>query len=72
MRVPFGEYFGGKRRASLGRRSQGSRLVGTVSRDVVERIKSDYFRLAYAQESIHVLEHHDQVLAAMQQIVESH
>lgn len=45
--------------------------VTSTSRDVIERIKSAYFRLSYAQQSIHVLEHHDQVLAEMQQIAES-
>lgn len=43
----------------------------SITRDVVERIKTAYFRLAYVQQSIHVLEHHDQVLAQMQQIAES-
>ncbi|PYP90893.1 MAG: TolC family protein [Candidatus Angelobacter sp. Gp1-AA117] len=43
----------------------------STSRDVLERIKSAYFRLAYVQESIHVFEHHDQVLGEMQQIAES-
>src|SRR5947209_3603567 len=45
--------------------------VASISRDVVERIKSAYFRLSYVQQSSHVLEHHDEVLAAMQQIAES-
>lgn len=43
----------------------------STTRDVIERVKSIYFRLAYVQESIHVLEHHDQVLGEMQQIAES-
>jgi outer membrane protein, heavy metal efflux system len=41
------------------------------TRDVIERVKSIYFRLAYVQQSIYVLEHHDQVLGGMQQIAES-
>ena len=45
--------------------------VASTSRDVIERIKSAYFRLAYVQQSIHVLEHHDQVLGEMQQTAES-
>ena len=45
--------------------------ASAVARDVIERIKSAYFRLAYVQQSIHVLEHHDQVLGEMQQITES-
>ena len=43
----------------------------SIARDVMERIKSAYFRLAYVQQSIHVLEHHDQILAEMQQVAES-
>ncbi len=43
----------------------------STTRDVIERVKSIYFRLAYVQQSIHVLEHHDQVLGEMQQIAES-
>lgn len=45
--------------------------VESASREVMERLKSAYFRLAYAQQAIHVLEHHDQVLGEMQQIAES-
>jgi outer membrane protein, heavy metal efflux system len=43
----------------------------STTRDVLERIKSVYFHLAYVQQSIYVLEHHNQVLAEMQQIAES-
>ena len=45
--------------------------AASTARDVIERIKTTYFRLAYVQQSIHVLEHHDQVLAQMQQVAES-
>jgi outer membrane protein TolC len=45
--------------------------AASTTRDVIERIKSIYFRLAYVQQSIHVLEHHDQALGEMQQIAES-
>ena len=45
--------------------------AASAARDVIERIKTAYFRLAYVQQSIHVLEHHDQVLAQMQQVSES-
>ncbi len=45
--------------------------AASTTRDVIERIKTAYFRLAYVQQSIHVLEHHDQVLGEMQQIAES-
>lgn len=45
--------------------------AASTTRDVIENIKTAYFRLAYVQQSIHVLEHHDQVLADMQQIAES-
>jgi len=43
----------------------------STSRDVVDRVKAAYFRLAYVQQALHVFEHHDQVLAEMQQIAES-
>ena len=45
--------------------------AASTTRDVLERVKSIYFRLAYVQQSIHVLEHHDQVLGEMQQVAES-
>jgi|SRR5579864_2002640 len=43
-----------------------------TSRDVVERVKAVYFHLSYTQQAIQLLQHHDQVLAEMQQIAESH
>lgn len=43
----------------------------STTRDVVERLKSAYFRLAYVQQAILVFQHHDQVLGEMQQIAES-
>jgi outer membrane protein TolC len=43
----------------------------SVSRGVAARVKETYFRLAYAQQTIRLLHHHDQVLAAMQQIAEA-
>ncbi|HLJ26037.1 MAG TPA: TolC family protein, partial [Candidatus Angelobacter sp.] len=46
--------------------------IGSTSRDVIERVKAAYFRLAYVQQAIQVLQHHDQVLGEMQQIAESH
>jgi cobalt-zinc-cadmium efflux system outer membrane protein len=42
-----------------------------TSRQVVERVKAVYFRLAYVQQSVLLLQHHDQVLAEMQEIAES-
>jgi len=45
--------------------------AASTTRDVIERVKSIYFRLAYVQQSIHVLEHHVQVLGEMQRIAES-
>jgi outer membrane protein, heavy metal efflux system len=45
--------------------------AASITRDVIERVKTIYFRLAYVQQSIHVLEHHGQLLAQMQQIAES-
>jgi len=45
--------------------------AASIARDVIERIKVAYFHLAYAQQSIHVLEHHNEALASMQQIAES-
>ena len=45
--------------------------AASTTRDVLERVKSIYFRLAYVQQSIHVLEHHDQVLGEMQQVAEA-
>jgi cobalt-zinc-cadmium efflux system outer membrane protein len=45
--------------------------AASTTRDVIERIKVAYFHLAYVQQSMHVLEHHDQVLGEMQQIAES-
>ncbi|HET9281323.1 MAG TPA: TolC family protein [Candidatus Angelobacter sp.] len=45
--------------------------AASTTRDVIERVKLAYFRLAYVQQSMHVLEHHDQVLGEMQQIAES-
>src|SRR5579859_7063122 len=45
--------------------------AASTTRDVIERIKTAYFRLSYVQEAVRVLEHHDQVLGEMQQIAES-
>jgi len=44
----------------------------SAGRDVIEQIKAAYFHLAWAQQAIHLLRHHDQVLAEMQQIAEAH
>src|SRR5215470_11931550 len=43
-----------------------------TSREVIERLKAAYFRLGYLQQAIEVLQHHDQVLGDVQQIIESH
>ena len=65
----------GKRglRAEVARHEADSLLAQTesTSRDVVDRVKAAYFHLAYVQQAIHVFEHHDQVLAEMQQVAES-
>jgi outer membrane protein TolC len=44
----------------------------TTGRDVIEHVKETYFRLAYLQQAIRLFQHHDEVLAGMQQIAESH
>lgn len=41
-------------------------------RQVVERLKVTYFHLAYAQQAIALLQHHDGVLGELEQVVESH
>lgn len=65
----------GKRglRAEVAGHEADSLLAQTesVSRDVVDRVNAAYFHLAYVQQAIHVFEHHDQVLAEMQQTAES-
>ena len=43
----------------------------SVARQVIERLKVAYFRLAYTQQTIALLEHHDSVLADMEEIAES-
>jgi len=43
-----------------------------AGRQVIESLKAAYFRLAYVQEAIYVLQHHDSVLTQMEQIAESH
>jgi len=43
-----------------------------AGRQVIESLKTAYFRLAYVQEAISVLQHHDSVLTQMEQIAESH
>jgi outer membrane protein, heavy metal efflux system len=62
-----------KLRAEVGGREADSirAQADSISRQVVERVKTVYFRLAYVQQSILLLQHHDQVLAEMQQIAES-
>lgn len=44
----------------------------STTRQVVERLKIAYFRLAYTQQTIALLQHHDSVLAEMEEIAESH
>lgn len=44
----------------------------STARQVIERLKIAYFHLAYAQQTIALLQHHDGVLGEMEQIVESH
>src|SRR5215472_7016853 len=44
----------------------------SAGRQVIESLKTAYFRLAYVQQAISVLQHHDSVLAEMEQIAESH
>src|SRR5262249_11538517 len=43
-----------------------------AGRQGIESLKTAYFRLAYVQEAISVLQHHDSVLTQMEQIAESH
>jgi outer membrane protein TolC len=62
-----------KLRAEVAEREADSLQAQTesTSRDVIDRVKAAYFRLAYVQQAIQVLQHHDQVLAEMQQIAEA-
>jgi cobalt-zinc-cadmium efflux system outer membrane protein len=62
-----------KLRAEVAAREADALQAQTDStiRDTVERVKAAYFHLAYVQQAIRVLQHHDQVLADMQQIAES-
>lgn len=43
----------------------------SAARQVIERLKIAYFRLAYTQQTIALLQHHDSVLAEMEQVAES-
>ena len=43
----------------------------SVDRQVIGRLKDAYFRLAYVQQALMLFEHHDQVLAQIEQIAES-
>ena len=43
----------------------------SVDRQVIGRLKGAYFRLAYVQQALMVLEHHSQVLAQIEQVAES-
>src|SRR5258708_8076149 len=40
-------------------------------RDVIQQVKAVYFRLAYVEQAIQVLQHHDQIMGEMQEIAES-
>ena len=46
--------------------------VESVRRAVIEKLKTAYFRLAYLQQTLSILEHNDQLLKDVEQIVESH
>jgi len=43
----------------------------SAGREVIGRLKAAYFQLAFVQQAISLLQHHDGVLANMEQIVES-
>lgn len=44
----------------------------SAARQITASLKAAYFRLAYVQEAISVLQHHDSVLSQMEQIADSH
>lgn len=45
--------------------------IESVRRTVIDKLKTDYFRLAYLQQTLSVLERNDQLLKDVEQIVES-
>lgn len=66
----------GKRslRAQVGKREADTRRadIESVRRDVIEKIKTVYFQLAYLQQTLAILERNNDLLNEMQQIAESH
>lgn len=67
--------FPGKRglRAQVANREADARriLIESVRRAIIAKLKTAYFRLAYLQQTLSVLERNDKLLQDMQQIVES-
>jgi outer membrane protein TolC len=66
----------GKRglRAQLANREAEVRhiQIESMRRTVIDKLKATYFRLAYLQQTLSVLERNDQLLKDVEQIVESH
>jgi len=62
-----------KARAEVAAREAESLQAQTDSagREVIGRLKAVYFQLAFVQQAISLLQHHDGILAEMEQVVES-